>query len=944
MMGVLSLLHLESVFQPDRREQQMQFKNQRVVWACVVGAIAWAAMPPASYGQRQNKGKIERTQVRSATVQQADLLRSVVNSTVIAAASVSTDQTDYAPGDTVNITGAGFAGGETVSVVVKHDDVTVTGGEGHNPWDVVADEFGGFVTSWKVPYDDNVGQTLDVKATGGSSGSVATTSFTDANLGTATAVVTGSTATPTHNCGGKEDYNVRPGDALTVTLSGIECTDGSTITVDLSGTWGTISGGNSFSGTVSGGSFSFSFTVPANACHTTPIKYSCGGTDYFARASTILCPGIGSKQVHIRAFNADGTEKTNCTGCDDCGGGSCCHKDATCSAVANAAACDFVYNGDGISCNDVACEPEGCDPFPCPDDTTLACNASIPACDPPTCSVDCDGSCADATLISACSTSVSRKQTCTNTINPLETSSCTQVITVPTDTTAPTFDNLPTGGDLGCNPTPPACANVTATDACDGTLNATCSPGAVGANGCDRSQTFTYSVTDGCGNSASSDVSYTWTEDTSAPTFDNLPTGGDLGCNPKPPTCQAVTASDDCDGTLNASCSPGAVVANGCNRSQTFTYSVTDGCGNSASSDVTYTWTEDTTPPVFTACPVDFTVQLTLKSDGCDTVVEYDVAADDNCGPPTLDCGLHPSGSVFPLGMTSVSCKATDGCGNSSECNFIVTVLSFINVKKFYDANADGVDNDNQVVKKWPVLCPGGATTTGDDGKVQCSGLGPGSYTVSEGTQTNWVNTTDTKCQATLPPCPGNCTFGNFCFGKGGGLTLGFWSNKNGQAVMNDGGTMAPELALLSGLNLKNAGPCPGAGSDFNPATYAAFKAWLLKATATNMAYMLSAQLAAMEMNVEAGFVAGGNAVCLAGGGGGGLLVSAPGCGNTGFGNNYISVCDLIKAANDALGAAGGGCTVDAGAARTNEECLKSALDRANNNLNVFVQPGPCPF
>jgi hypothetical protein len=47
--------------------------------------------------------------------------------------------------------------------------------------------------------------------------------------------------------------------------------------------------------------------------------------------------------------------------------------------------------------------------------------------------------------------------------------------------------------------------------------------------------------------------------------------------------------------------------------------------------------------------------------------------------------------------------------------------------------------------------------------------------------------------------------FGNVCLGAGGGLTLGYWSNKNGQATMNDGGTFAPELALLAALNLPNA-------------------------------------------------------------------------------------------------------------------------------------------
>jgi hypothetical protein len=33
-----------------------------------------------------------------------------------------------------------------------------------------------------------------------------------------------------------------------------------------------------------------------------------------------------------------------------------------------------------------------------------------------------------------------------------------------------------------------------------------------------------------------------------------------------------------------------------------------------------------------------------------------------------------PSGSVFPIGITTVTCVASDACGNSSQCTFTVTV------------------------------------------------------------------------------------------------------------------------------------------------------------------------------------------------------------------------------------------------------------------------------
>ena len=40
-----------------------------------------------------------------------------------------------------------------------------------------------------------------------------------------------------------------------------------------------------------------------------------------------------------------------------------------------------------------------------------------------------------------------------------------------------------------------------------------------------------------------------------------------------------------------------------------------------------------------------------------------------------------PSGSVFPIGVTPVLVQATDGCSNSAQCSFTVTVLGAQGVK-----------------------------------------------------------------------------------------------------------------------------------------------------------------------------------------------------------------------------------------------------------------------
>lgn len=156
--------------------------------------------------------------------------------------------------------------------------------------------------------------------------------------------------------------------------------------------------------------------------------------------------------------------------------------------------------------------------------------------------------------------------------------------------------------------------------------------------------------------------------------------------------------------------------------------------------------------------------------------------------------------------------------------------------------------------------------------------------------------------------------FLNVCLGEGGGMTLGFWSNKNGEKLFGAG-----DLALLVSLNLRNAN-----GTAFDPASYAAFRTWILNASATNMAYMLSAQLAAMELNVLNGKVSAS------------AVIYAPGTTSAdGFG--FATVGAVMDEANTSLGSFG--LTLSGNAERPHQEALKNALDNANNNKN-FVQTG----
>lgn len=247
-----------------------------------------------------------------------------------------------------------------------------------------------------------------------------------------------------------------------------------------------------------------------------------------------------------------------------------------------------------------------------------------------------------------------------------------------------------------------------------------------------------------------------------------------------------------------------------------------------------------------------------------------------------------------------------------------------LTVIKFYDANANGTNDDGQLITGWKVriqdgidlirFTPTTVTVDADD------------YVVSEFSpaETNWIRTTPNPVNVTIADGDAKTVeFGNLCLGSGGGKTLGFWSNKNGQGQMNDGGTDATELALLSSLCLRNA-----AGADFNPANYTGFRSWILGANATNMAYMLSAQLAAMQLNVEAGFVSSG------------ALIYAPGTTSANA-LGFATVGAVMAEANATLCA--NGSVLSGNPERAHQEALKNALDNANNNLS-FVQGTPCPF
>jgi hypothetical protein len=295
-------------------------------------------------------------------------------------------------------------------------------------------------------------------------------------------------------------------------------------------------------------------------------------------------------------------------------------------------------------------------------------------------------------------------------------------------------------------------------------------------------------------------------------------------------------------------------------------------------------------------------------------------------GTPGYDDTTNPGGE-YKVWASTVSTFDPD---SSKTDNFKVhegeTITpTFLRVRKYYDANVNGVKDASEVyLDGWRFNIKDGINVDRDtpvDMQVE-----PDTYTVTEQkpAENNWINTDpydpDALIDAAFLPFKSitlaagddkTLEYGNVCIGPGGGLTLGFWSNKNGAKLET-----APALAMLAALNLRNAD-----GSDFNPATTAQLSSWLLSANATNMANMLSAQLAAMELNVYTGKVNGSALVW--------------------NGSSFVTINSLMAAANASLGS--DPVTLSGSSARSYQEGLKNTLDAANNNTN-FVQATACPY
>ena len=285
----------------------------------------------------------------------------------------------------------------------------------------------------------------------------------------------------------------------------------------------------------------------------------------------------------------------------------------------------------------------------------------------------------------------------------------------------------------------------------------------------------------------------------------------------------------------------------------------------------------------------------------------------------------------------------TEDCGGET-----ATTLSG---RKFYDANANGVDNAEAGVADVRIV----VTIDGVDQPYVTSDVTGGwtypnvaigsTYKVCEippltGSEPAdyWVQTAPAPDSLGAQCYSGTVTngnpitgldFGNVCFHPArGGLTLGFWSNKNGEAIIKGNDNYVGDFTFLNTLNLKNYN---GANFDILPVTGGAnaykntFRAWLLNGNAVNMAYMLSVQLSATSLDVRHNFLSDSQ------------VVDA-----TSLGLGYVTIGSVRNAANTELNLLGGNITFTGNPLRADEEILKDFLDAVNNNKLPFASATPC--
>jgi hypothetical protein len=252
-------------------------------------------------------------------------------------------------------------------------------------------------------------------------------------------------------------------------------------------------------------------------------------------------------------------------------------------------------------------------------------------------------------------------------------SSAIQTITV-TDDVAPVMDEVASAVELQCGDAMPAVPG--ATDNCSA-VEVTFEDVET-TTGCSGEMNFirTYTATDACGNSVSATQEVTY-NDIIAPTF-TAPADVTVECDTDlsdlDVTGDVMDAADVCSTDIimtytdEASTSDGSCIDN---NVITRTWTVTDGCGNAASSAQVITL-EDTTAPV-----VIYEANITLYDSASENIDDFEGISEvyDACSDYTYTTTDIYSGSGIYSYQLNRTMVFTDACGNSTTIEQLVTAI-----------------------------------------------------------------------------------------------------------------------------------------------------------------------------------------------------------------------------------------------------------------------------
>jgi hypothetical protein len=167
----------------------------------------------------------------------------------------------------------------------------------------------------------------------------------------------------------------------------------------------------------------------------------------------------------------------------------------------------------------------------------------------------------------------------------------------------------------------------------------------------------------------------------------------------------------------------------------------TDSHGNVAINNFTIV-VVDTTPPVVTV-PGNVTLQATTPAGA---KFSFSASALDNVDGPMNAACSPVSGSTFAIGVTTVTCLATDAAGNRGSASFAVTVVDTIGPVLKVPANIVAFTSNGASTAS--VTYSASATDLGQSASVTCTSAA-GAANAFPATQTFPLGTTVVTCTAT---------------------------------------------------------------------------------------------------------------------------------------------------------------------------------------------------